>query len=438
VYRRRERTKTGDVFHIGAGGTTLKNRLAVAYDTDSSSPMEIVAALGELCDIVWVIDSSQPLGAMARLLPRLGTVVDRVGLAPAAAVAALGATAPDGIVAFTDSQLATASMLAAGLGLRFNNPGVTQLFLDKNDQRAALHKAGIAVPGFASIPADASAPEIIELTDGLAYPGVLKPRNGYGSRDTYHVNSADQLLALLAPARGGRVAAPVEYVLEEYLRDAHAVADEAFADYVSIESAVANGRPRHLAVTGKFPLDEPYRETGNFMPSGLPPEDEAAVLALADQIVAALGVEYGSLHTEIKLTPDGPRVIESNARVGGGGIENIFGMAYGHSLQRIFAMTVLGIELPAAIDRVSDAIAYQLFVQPPFAARRLVGIDGTDDVNALPGVEQISFNRQVGDEIDWRQGSQAYVVTIRGWAADRDTLRRTRAQILEQLVLRYD
>ena len=86
----------------------MKHRLAVAYDTDSSSPMEIVAALGELCDFVWIIDGSGPLGAMARLLPRLGTVVDIDGLAPDAAIAAAGAAEPDGIVAFTDSQLATA------------------------------------------------------------------------------------------------------------------------------------------------------------------------------------------------------------------------------------------------------------------------------------------------------------------------------------------
>ena len=50
--------------------------------------MEIVAALGELRDFVWIIDGSGPLGAMARLLPRLGTVVDIDGLAPDAAIAA--------------------------------------------------------------------------------------------------------------------------------------------------------------------------------------------------------------------------------------------------------------------------------------------------------------------------------------------------------------
>jgi hypothetical protein len=154
--------------------------------------------------------------------------------------------------------------------------------------------------------------------------------------------------------------------------------------------------------------------------------------------VRALGVQYGSLHTEIKLTPDGPRVIELNARVGGGGIENIFGMAYGHSLQRFFAMTVLGVALPAPIERVADETAFQLFLQAPYAARRLTGIHGTDATDALPGVEQISFNRQVGDDVDWRAGSNGYVVSIRGWAADKEALRALRARIVETLVLEYE
>jgi biotin carboxylase len=435
---RRERATAADPLHIGSGGATLNHRLAVAYDTDSSSPMEIAAALGELCDLIWVIDSSRPLGALGRLLPRLGTVVDRAGLSPEAMIDAVRAAEPAGIVAFTDSQLATASEIAAALGLRFNPPDVTARFLDKFEQRAALQAADIPVPGIAVLPADADAARLQALTAGITYPGVLKPRHGYGSRDTYHVESGARLLELLAPETGERVVPREEYVLEEYLADAGTVGDDAFGDYVSIESAVAAGEPRHLAVTGKFALDPPYRETGNFMPSGLASADEAAVLALADDAVRALGVRYGSLHTEIKLTPDGPRVIESNARVGGGGIENIFGMAYGHSLQRFFAMTVLGIELPAAVERVSDRVAFQFFVQPPLTAQRLARIDGLDAVDALPGVEQIAFRVQVGDPVDWHAGSNGYVASIRGWAVDREALRDTRAQILETLQLGYD
>jgi biotin carboxylase len=373
---------------------------------------------------------------MARLLPRLGTVVDVDGLAPDAAIAAAGVAEPDGIVAFTDSQLATGSTIAAGLGLRFNSPSVTERFLDKYEQRRALKAAGIPVPGVVAISPDASAAQIAALTVDIAFPAVLKLRRGYGSRDMYHVANAEQLRQLLAPDAGDRVAAPEEYVLEEYIPDAPQT-DTAFADYVSVESVVVNAQPRHLAITGKTRMAEPYRETGNFMPSGLPRDEEAAVYELATRVVAALGVEYGCMHTEIKLTADGPRVIEANARVGGGGIENIFGMAYGQSLMQFSAMTALGIELPPAVEPPADWLAYQLFVQPPFAAHRLTKIDGIDAVSALPGVEQIAFNRQVGEAIDWRTGSQGYVCSIRGTTTDREGLRAVREQILAALRLDY-
>src|SRR5690242_8974217 len=139
--------------------------------------MEIVGALGDTCDLIWVIDSERPLGALGRLLPRLGTVVDRAGLSPAETIAAVRAAEPEGVVAFTDSQLATASMIADGLGLRFNPPDVTARFLDKFQQRAALQAAGIPVPRIAVLPADATAAQLLELTARITYPAVLKPRN---------------------------------------------------------------------------------------------------------------------------------------------------------------------------------------------------------------------------------------------------------------------
>jgi biotin carboxylase len=415
----------------------LKHRLAVAYDADSSSPMEISGAIGDVCDLVWVVDSSQPLGAMARMLPRLGVVVDRAGLSPAGATAAVADAKPEGVLAFTDSQLAITADLAAALGLRFNRPDVTARFLDKHAQRSALRAAGIDVPGFVTIPAHAGAGDLPALTAGVSFPAVLKPRRGYGSRETYHVENAPRLAELLAPG-ASRLAPSEEYVLEEYLADAGAPATREFGSYVSVESVVADGEPRHLAVTGKFPLAEPFRETGNFMPSSLDAAATETVRDLAGRAISALGVEFGCTHTEIKLTPAGPRVIELNARVGGGGTELIFGMAYDESLMRLAAMTALGLELPPTIASVRADIAYFLVVQPPLAARQLTRLDGLDAVGALPGVAQVTPNRGVGDDIDWRRGSQGYVVSVRGTAPDHDTLRRLRAQVQERLVLEYE
>jgi biotin carboxylase len=415
----------------------LKHRLAVAYDAGSFSPIEIVTAVGEGCDLIWVIDSSRPLGPMSQILSRTGSVVDIAGRSQDKAVAQVAASRPEGIVAFNDSQLSTASMIAAGLGLRFNAPPVTHLFLDKCDQRAALRAAGVVVPGFVSIPADASAGQMIALAANITFPAVLKPRRGTGSRDTYRVESPDALVSLLAPAHRDRPAARTEYILEEFIPDAGFLSALGFSEHVSVESVVVARRTRHLAVTGRFPLAEPFRETGNVIPSVLSPEETETVTALADEATMALDVEYGSLHTEIKMTPTGPRVIESNARVGGGGIEDLFVMSYGESLLRLAAMAALGIEPPANIRLRPGAIAYHLFFQPPCWAHRLVRMAGLAELTALPGVAELTVNRREGDEVNWRLGSSEYVVSIRGSVSDADALRGLRARIAEHLDLTY-
>jgi len=123
--------------------------------------------------------------------------------------------------------------------------------------------------------------------------------------------------------------------------------------------------------------------------------------------------------------------------VGGGGIENLFVMSFGESLVRVAAMTALGIELPAEIEPGSAEIAYQLFVQAPVPARRMVRAEGLDDVIALPGVAQLDLNRREGDDVDWRDGSQGYVLSVRGSVPDHDTLRALRERILKQLDLEF-
>ena len=45
---------------------------------------------------------------------------------------------------------------------------------------------------------------------------------------------------------------------------------------------------------------------------------------MASAAIEALDVHSGCLHTEIKLTPEGPRVIEVNGRIGGGVPEMLY------------------------------------------------------------------------------------------------------------------
>ncbi len=91
-------------------------------------------------------------------------------------------------------------------------------------------------------------------------------------------------------------------LLEEYLPDGPPLPGGFEADYVSVETVAAAGRFTHLAITGRFPVAPPFRETGFFIPATLPGIRRAEVLELATDTLAALGLDTGAAHTEVKLT----------------------------------------------------------------------------------------------------------------------------------------
>jgi hypothetical protein len=170
-------------------------------------------------------------------------------------------------------------------------------------------------------------------------------------------------------------------VLEEYIGDGDF---GPFGDYVSIESIVQAGQITHLAVTGKFPMVPPFRETGRFWPSPLAPEEDERVCELATLAVKALGVTTGLTHTEVKLAPDGPALIEVNGRLGGG-INELAVRATGLNLIEMAGRVALAEPVtPPALYR--GRAYFQLFHPAPRVPCRLIGIDGIDQVRRIPGV----------------------------------------------------
>ena len=67
---------------------------------------------------------------------------------------------------------------------------------------------------------------------------------------------------------------PEAMLLEEYLPDGPPMPEGFEADYVSVETIVEAGRMTHLAITGRFPVAPPFRETGFFIPATLGTEQK--------------------------------------------------------------------------------------------------------------------------------------------------------------------
>jgi glutathione synthase/RimK-type ligase-like ATP-grasp enzyme len=411
--------------------------LAIAHGDGSVSAMKLAESARSLCDLIWVVDSSKLIEPKTvRLLRKLGTTVDTVGMSEDEAADALRSCRPDGIVAYADHFIPVASALATRLGLDFHDATVTARLVDKWEQRQALQEAGLPVPRFVPVPTDLTPDGVEAVVSAMRYPAVFKPRRGAFSRNTFPVPDAARLRELLAEHQASAADSDQPMIVEEFLTGRSQSHHRSFADYVSVESLVTDGQVSHVAVTGRFPLAEPFRETGFFIPSALPPTIRTEVLDIASMAIKALGVRIGFLHTEIKLTPDGPRIIEVNGRLGGS-VSEMVKMATGLDLLSWTQRVALGEQMILDDLVPTDRIGYLLTPQPPQWARRVVAVEGLDRLSEYPGVQTVGLNRQPGDGIDWRQGSFEFVFSVYGAAADHEGVLGVQRFIDEHVKVTY-
>jgi biotin carboxylase len=175
-------------------------------------------------------------------------------------------------------------------------------------------------------------------------------------------------------------------------------------------------------VTGRFPLAPPLREAGFFIPADLTARQRAAAFDLVSDALRAHDVDSGCVHTEIKFTPDGPRIIEVNGRLGGG-IPLLLDMTTGASAPRLAMEVALGAPSDVgALARQEDIVFRLLFHAPP-TAHKVLSIEGLERINQLPGTPIATLHRPPGTEIDWRTGTNDYIYSVIGMAKDYDELR---------------
>jgi biotin carboxylase len=391
--------------------------LAVAYDI-GTGPAEIAAA-GRACgvDVLLVVDSAGE--HVAGLLPALRgrfDLCDVAGLTPAQAVAAVAAHRPDGIVTFSDPCLRFAAELAEGCGLdHWHGVGVTEGLTDKLVQRRRLAAAGVDATPCAELTSVADLPAALATT-GL--PAVLKPRGGCGGRDVRRVDDVAAARAAVREffARPG----DATMVAEGLLTGDPDVAGPRWGDYVSVEAVLCHGDYRTLCVTGKFPLAPPFREQGFFLPATLDEDRAAEVRACAERAVLALGVRDGIVHTELKLTRDGPKVLEVNGRVGGY-VANLLHRSAGVDVVELAVRIALG-QRPEVPELGHDGVTFQYLLVAPQLVGTLRAVEGVDDIRALPGVDVIQIQKRRGDRVDWRDGEPGRLGAVYGQAPDHEAL----------------
>ncbi|MEU5384086.1 ATP-grasp domain-containing protein [Kitasatospora cineracea] len=359
-------------------------RLAVVYDYGAASPSQIAKGLRDIADLRFVVPRSEHVRSVLPVLEQFApvTMLDRAtnrGALPERA---------DGILTFSERMLPATARLAEQLDLRFHTLDCVTGLTDKQRQRALFAEAGIdsVRHRIASDPAG-----LTEALEHVGVPCVVKPRRGEGSRNAYPVHDDDAATAViqrltdgwpLDPASGQ----PMVMIVEEFLSGMPTKAG--IGDYVSVESAVVEGIATHFAVTGKFALAQPFRETGQFWPALVDCRLAEEIVALTDAALSALSVRSGICHTEIKLTPSGPRLIEVNGRLG----RDIAELAQRcHGTDLIALAGKIALEHPVVPSWPHPKKVYFQFHHPsPPDADRITAVAGQQSVEAMAGVASYS------------------------------------------------
>jgi biotin carboxylase len=362
-------------------------RVALFQPEPGPSLFETLAASRELCQLVWIV-GWLPGQRTTEVHRRFGEVVDLSGLDFDDAVAKIQSTQPDGVAVLSDDAIEMAAAVAERLNLPFHSVETARYLYDKVAQREALAAAGLAVPRFGAVQFGNSDVDV-------PFPAVLKPRAGAGSRDTFRVESNDEVTELLALCN------PLEeFILEEWLSDS-ANQRKYAADLVSVETIVRDGDIRHLMVTGRFPFAPPFRETGSFMPSDLGDDDKDAVREVATSAIHALGITNGVIHTEVKMTSNGARLIEVNGRVGGS-INGLMSKIGGPSMTRLVLQVALGVDVGPLPNFDPSSIGFYRLLVGPIGATKVTAIEHLDEVGTIPGVVNVQMNKRPGDEVNAR------------------------------------
>ncbi len=235
---------------------------------------------------------------------------DTVGADPMIAAAAelAGRDRIAGVLSWDEARVLQSAKVAQSLGLPGGDPDMVLRCRDKYLTRQALGAAGVAQPRSVMVE---SVDQALLVAAQIGYPVVLKPRALAASLGVVRVDGPTELAAQFSFARDTTVPGAWHYdlvLVEEFLTGPE----------ISIDAAVHHGEVQPMFLARKEIGYPPYfEEIGHLVAARDPLLADPGLLAILQATHHALAFTDGITHTELKLTPTGPQIVEVNARLGG-------------------------------------------------------------------------------------------------------------------------
>jgi biotin carboxylase len=284
------------------------------------------------------------------------------------------------VISLTESGLVPAALVNDDLGLAGNSLNTTKLLKNKWEMRQHLNALGVS-----SVAARLGKDEkdLLAFVRDYGLPAIVKPTDESGSYGVMRVNELKDIASTWD--RIGKLGLSC-FLMEEYLEGKE----------ISVETFSFNGKHLVLAVTDKLTLPN-FVEQGHSVPAKLADGEYEEVVCCVTQFLETVGLQNGAAHTEIKLTPKGPRIVESHNRVGGDKINELVKIACGIDMISLTFEWALGrceaLNPPPALQA---GAAVRFFVPQPGTVTQ---IDGLEEVRNGDGVVELELDLKVGSQV---------------------------------------
>ncbi|MGJ5893460.1 ATP-grasp domain-containing protein [Streptomyces sp. V2] len=315
-----------------------------------------------------------------------------------------------GITTTSDFYLTATAELAAWLGLPGSPVDAVARCRDKSRTRHALRDAGLHQPRSATVTTD---DEVATAVARTGLPCVTKPVDDSGSNHVLLCTTPDQvraqvrrILAEETNVRGQSTAGAA--LIEEYLDG---------PEY-SVETITRHGETRCVGIVEKHLTGHPhFVEHRHVFPAPLAPADAHALTDTVRRALDAVGLTDGTAHTEVRLTQDGPVVIEINGRPAGGMIPELIRLTTGLTLQEQQLRIALGLRPHTAAP--PDGVAVIQFLLTDRAGT-LARVDGVEAARAVDAVRQVVVTAVPGQPVQPARNAYHRLGHVISWAPTAD------------------
>lgn len=293
----------------------------------------------------------------------------------------------DGIMTLaSDMPMRTIAAVSKELGLVGITEDTALKATNKAVMRKTLFEQHVPVPMFFKVETEEETVQAVLKVHNQGYRCIIKPADNSGSRGVTLLSDCDKKTILSAYHNGINLSRSGALVVEEYMEGPE----------VSVETISVDGVCHVIQITDKLTTGAPYFvEMGHSQPSMLSEDIKNQIKKVAKDAVRAIGIENGPSHTEIKVTKDGPKIVELGARLGGDCITtHLVPLSTGVNMVECCINIAMG-EKPDIEQKWNKGSAIRYFKTEIGEIREISGIENAEK---LDGIQHVCIVHGVGDE----------------------------------------